>query len=404
MGVSFNKIPGKCVFLTRSDVAPASTGARIYSSQIIRSISSIFSTVEVYFPERQKLQKEADRKFADNVLFSSYTPKTHSLIRLVLSLFPIALLKSVPDDDEFIREALNSNGENVYLFVDHISSAWILGKRYIKKFDNLKVIYITHNEEFSTRLSISKSFIPNVFLAVAHLVDAFRAYCVERRMSGLAHMVTAISEDDLRSISKLYLNKNTLLVPAVYDGKISREIPDFDALPNTVVLVGSYLWTAKRKNLEAFLEQASKRLNDRGVHIQVVGTMPEKYLQKLRLRWPQVEFSGYVDDVTSILRNVKIGIVAERAGGGFKLKVLQYIFSGLPIFALRQGVLGTNLSHRDNAMIYDDLNSLCLGIENNISNSKLLRNLASSAIESNKSSIDFDRSVAQLYKGLKTIN
>ena len=40
-----------------------------------------------------------------------------------------------------------------------------------------------------------------------------------------------------------------------------------------------------------------------------------------------MRFLGFVEDLETIFRSVRIGIVAERIGGGFKLKTLDYIFN-----------------------------------------------------------------------------
>ena len=42
------------------------------------------------------------------------------------------------------------------------------------------------------------------------------------------------------------------------------------------------------------------------------------------------QFTGTVPDVTRYMDEARIAIVPERNGGGFKLKVLEYVFNRIP--------------------------------------------------------------------------
>ena len=46
------------------------------------------------------------------------------------------------------------------------------------------------------------------------------------------------------------------------------------------------------------------------------------------------QFTGTVPDVEPYMDEARIAIVPERNGGGFKLKVLEYVFNRIPVFAL----------------------------------------------------------------------
>jgi hypothetical protein len=58
----------------------------------------------------------------------------------------------------------------------------------------------------------------------------------------------------------------------------------------------------------------------------------------------------------------RIAIVPERNGGGFKLKVLEYVFNRLPVFALRGSFAGVPLIHGDSVMLFDDQEALARGV------------------------------------------
>jgi hypothetical protein len=74
----------------------------------------------------------------------------------------------------------------------------------------------------------------------------------------------------------------------------------------------------------------------------VVGNVADPLKDKNYLR--ATRFLGFVEDLEPIFRSVRIGIVAERTGGGFKLKTLDYIFSRVPIAAIRGSIAGLPLT------------------------------------------------------------
>ena len=56
-----------------------------------------------------------------------------------------------------------------------------------------------------------------------------------------------------------------------------------------------------------------------------------------------------------------MALVAERHGGGFKLKVLDYIFNRMPILALNGSVAGVPLQHDDSILLFEDYETLAQG-------------------------------------------
>ena len=52
----------------------------------------------------------------------------------------------------------------------------------------------------------------------------------------------------------------------------------------------------------------------------------------------------------------------ERNGGGFKLKVLEYVFNRVPVFALTRLVRRCTTRHNDSVMLYPDHAALAHGV------------------------------------------
>jgi hypothetical protein len=62
------------------------------------------------------------------------------------------------------------------------------------------------------------------------------------------------------------------------------------------------------------------------------------------------------------------GLVAETLGGGFKLKLLDYAFSRLPIFGLEMAVAGVTSKERAAMFLAHDMESLATMIVDNFDN------------------------------------
>jgi len=115
------------------------------------------------------------------------------------------------------------------------------------------------------------------------------------------------------------------------------------------VIVGSFDWIAKRMNLEEFVDIADPMFAECRAELQAVGSAEEAFLARLRQNTVATRFTGTVPDVTRYMDQARIAIVPERNGGGFKLKVLEYVFNRIPVFALSGSFAGVPLRHNDSA-------------------------------------------------------
>ena len=83
-------------------------------------------------------------------------------------------------------------------------------------------------------------------------------------------------------------------------------------------------WTACGREFRVYRQATSIRATETGA----TATLP----------W--VVFRGFVDDLNEEFRNARIALVPEEIGGGFKLKILDYIFSRVPVAAVEAALNG----------------------------------------------------------------
>jgi glycosyltransferase involved in cell wall biosynthesis len=82
----------------------------------------------------------------------------------------------------------------------------------------------------------------------------------------------------------------------------------------------------------------------------------------VRRRFSAIQFTGPVSGLPALMQDARVALVPERHGGGFKLKVLDYIFNRLPILALEGSVAGMPLRHEDSILLYRDYRALATGV------------------------------------------
>ena len=152
------------------------------------------------------------------------------------------------------------------------------------------------------------------------------------------------------------------VLPPGYKGeRIARRRIGSDT-PRRVAIVGSYQWIVKQHNLAAFLDQADGRLAAAGIELAVVGGMPDEFRRNLQGRFSAVRFLGYVDDLPQFLQSCRMGLVIEAVGGGFKLKVLDYVMTRTPLAGLTPALAGQAAAVTRHCLLRDDSVSLCGGI------------------------------------------
>ena len=87
--------------------------------------------------------------------------------------------------------------------------------------------------------------------------------------------------------------------------------------------------------------------------------------------------------------DARIAIVPERNGGGFKLKMLEYVFNRIPVFALTGSFAGVPLRHNDSVMLFPDHAALAHGVLEAIDDVDRLNTLQERAYEACRDHFDW---------------
>jgi glycosyltransferase involved in cell wall biosynthesis len=356
----------RCLWLTLADPEPRHNGQYVYSGGLIDSVAETGSEIAVLGlrrPDSPERSDGQDEPVAWCLAGEPLDPLQSRWGSLASILPHTAYRNRTPAMREGLQQLLELGGWDGIVF-DGISVGWALGPVqdfYAGRNDRPRLIYVSHNHEESLRHQVADSQ-RDFFRRQAVRLDAAKVSRLERELVDQVDFVTAITPEDLQLYRPRRGDKPMGVLTPGYRGRTLGERRLTAEMARRSVIVGSFDWIAKRMNLEEFVEVADPLFAEAGAELVAVGSAEETFLQGLRQHTRASTFTGTVPDVTRYMDQARIAIVPERNGGGFKLKVLEYVFNRIPVFALRGSFAGVPLEHGDSVMLYDDHVALARGV------------------------------------------
>lgn len=369
----------RCLWLTLADPEPRHNGQYVYSGGLIDSVAATGSEIEVLGLRRPDSPRSNGARDEHVVWWLPGEPldPLQSRWGSLASLLPHTAYRCCTADMQRVLHQLLERGGWDGIVFDGISVGWALAPVrafYGDRGDRPRLIYVSHNHEESLRHQVAESQ-RTFFRRQAVRLDASKVARLEGDLVDQVDFVTAITPEDLKLYERRRGDKPMgVLTPGYRGRKLSqREITG--RVPRRAVIVGSFDWIAKRMNLEEFVEVADPIFAEGGAELVAVGSAEERFLKRLRERTKASRFTGTVPDVTRYMDEARIAIVPERNGGGFKLKVLEYVFNRIPVFALQGSFAGVPLVHGDSVMLYPDHEALARGVLDSIDDVERLNRL-----------------------------
>ena len=366
-----------CLWLTWTDPQPEHDGQRIYSGRLIDALANAGAAVDVlcYVSEGSR------RRHGTVEGRVSWWPAPRASRPGWASLFSPLPNLAYRADSAPMRQALRRAAtERAWdaVVLDGLWAGWAL-----PLLANLRgpgghpphVAYVAHNHEESTRTRVAADYRGNPLMKTALRLDSVKVRRLERRMVDRADLVTAITPDDAERFIEPRPDKRVIVLPPGYAGqRIPRRLITADH-PRRAIVVGSFDWLAKRMNLERFLAVADPLFAASGTELHIVGNGDPAFIDHLRRRHTATRFVGAVPTIEPHLAEARIAVVPELTGGGFKLKVLDYVFNRLPIAAITGSVTGVPLRAPESLLDFPSLEALARGVVAAIDDLPLLNSI-----------------------------
>jgi len=280
-----------------------------------------------------------------------------------------------------LRDALSGQAWDAVVF-DNVATGWALD--FVSRIVGAArpaFVYVSHNHEESVRRQLASQYRGSPLRRWGLSLDALKARLLEQRLVDAADLVTVNTREDESLFRERAPEKKFLVVTPGYDGAVNPKRRFTTDLPRRAVLVGSFGWIAKQHNLLAFLRAAAPLFQAAGAEIEVLGSMPAGFARELRAKFPRVRSTQPAGGLAPYLRRARIGVVPEEIGGGFKHKVLEFVFNRVPVAAVAGCVAGTPLVPDESMLSFADLGGLAEGVLGVMDDLDLLARLEEAAFD-----------------------
>lgn len=333
----------KVLFLTHESPFPVRSGGQMYTANVIQWLASRGDVELTVLALGTNSQLDDVSALANWHLFAA--PKGSGIWRGLFGRYPRSTAATMSRAyRRHLRGLLGGQAWDA-IVIDYIAIGWVLEEvaRSASKLSG-HVVYLSHNVEAKLRRRIADGYSGPFPLRWIALRDAKKAELLERRIVRSATLVTAETEEDARDFRELYGASELHIYSPGYDGHVVevRRLR-LSETRRAVAVIGSRIATMKRLVLDDILRSFTPRLVEQGIGLVIAGDAPPAYLEARAKEFPSAEFHGYVGDITSLLENVRLGLITDHIGGGFKHRILTLVFNRVPILATSQAMAGLPL-------------------------------------------------------------
>lgn len=357
--------------------SPLFSGDALYSAGLLKALA-LSEATRVTLVGTRRTNDPVGNHIRDlpNTICVDAPPMRSSGLQSLLSPLPRdAFNLSTPELQQSLATLLQQEWE--WIVIDHAYSSGILSE-IMRHRRRASICYIAHNAEGSIRPQIASSF-GNPLRRTVMRLDAGKYQKLENRLLQVADAVTCISDEDASYFRRLA--KSVHVIPPIYLGQISPPRSIESTCPRALLLLGSFEWVAKQRNLELIVENLMPGFQRNGISLNVVGAVPQHLRDRFSRFGQHLAFHGRVDDISPFVSASRGGLVADTVGGGFKLKILDYVFARLPIFGLRNALAGTTADEQSAMFLADTLENLADIVVRNVNDLAALNSKEASLFE-----------------------
>ncbi|MBB5693915.1 glycosyltransferase [Muricoccus pecuniae] len=344
--------PLRCLWLARSMPFPWTAGDRIYTAKLAGAFAA--AGVDVTFVG---LEGEAPPAPMPNIRWHIVPGGQGGRVGALASPMPLVAARHATAAYRSALAELAGKGPWDVVVVDQYGMGWVLRNRALLA-GRPVVVFVTHDHEESVTGMQWRDRTASLPRRAVLLQNHLKTRWFERWIARRSDLITTITEADAALFSAEAPGVPVLPLVPGYDGARAAGRAIGPETPRAVVLFGSYRWSAKQANLRIFLDQADPVLAEAGVEIRVVGDMPDDLRRSLEGRYRAARFTGFVEDPAPHLAAARLAVVAEPIGGGFKMKLLEYVFNRVPVAALDVCASGLPDSVRANMVLAPELDGL----------------------------------------------
>lgn len=338
----------RILLLTQEDIRSPRNGAQHYSRSIHDRLIELGHTGQVI---SLREPGEFSRQDGWDFLFPVPMALQPSVIQNLSTLPRMTKACYSRAAKEAVTEAANA-AELVIL--DHLAACG-----HVPNINNRPFIYIQHNDEFSSKLSFLDE-LPSGLLRIAHWIDLQKISLLQNRIYQQAAAISAISEAEFFKLRQHSSTKTkSFLIEPVRGATANRGATKSPIRPGLLVVVGTFKWTPKRAALHRLVDTFVRLQPSEGpLTLRLAGSFYQQDIEEIASKSSHIEFIPDFRDLDSVLSDAQIGLLIDGAGGGFKMKFLDYIQYDCIIYSLRHDVPSHRLLDGVNCRIFHSTENL----------------------------------------------
>jgi polysaccharide biosynthesis protein PslH len=342
----------KILWLSRWDSRNPTDGQLLYSEGLISSLERLGADIKVIATSRS----DSGATLPDStrvIVNPAIWPRGFSLLTNISS---DAFKQRSADFIHALKLSLDS-APDVVVF-DYYATGWALPIvqshcRRIGRPGPL-LVYLSHNHEASLRPKVAEGYQGSFVKTWAIRHDSKKVASMENVLAAACDIICAITDQDSSQYKTDFPKKSHLTLLPGYSGSTRDAGQISDLTPRRVIMMGSLLWIAKQESMRRFIAAASRSFEEARVELVIIGRAEPDFLRSIEAISPCVTALGFVDDPLPLLYSSRIGLMPDELGGGFKLRLMDYVFNGVPVAAIRSQTKGLPLDSDADMITADD--------------------------------------------------
>lgn len=194
-------------------------------------------------------------------------------------------------------------------------------------------------------------------------------------------IVISLSEHDKDVFESLAPNSKHILIPTGQDIGFYKNYPKKNRNKGPVILF--YGGIGSKQNTEAFFRLYENifplvKSEIPEVRLLVLGRNPNKKILRLNEQ-PDIEVTGFVEDVRPFIAKSSIMILPMKLGAGFRSRVVEVMAMGVPVLGTHNALDSINFKNGSEGVIEDKDKSLANNAVRLLKNSSLLKEMSRAA-------------------------
>jgi polysaccharide biosynthesis protein PslH len=391
------------LWLGRIVPLPLSSGDRVYSANLCKAIARAGAHI-VFLGLANPDEPMVDHRDLDATVEWQLVPgpPRPQLLSLLHFLPLVGARFATKAYRKAIAHELAVRNYDAVVF-DQYAMGWALPYARRRSPNRLILVHLCHNFETDVTAAIARNFKGNPLRKLVLLQNAWKTRLAEQKLARDCDISVSLTESDRAAFAKLNGDLRTIVLPPGYGGYKRRARTIQDTVPRRAIIVGSFRWIAKQMNLQRFLEAADVLFDRHRIELNVVGIVPAVLENRLKARFPWVNFRGFVQTLDEELDNARVALVPEETGGGFKLKILDYIFSRVPVASIDSALSGIPDPIKAECLEASNLETLAAKVVESIDDLARLNAMQDRAFELAEGAFDWDANARQFLQTLDLV-